>query len=431
MNNIRHQRPAIFVINQFFPPDYAPTGQLISELVEKLRQQGHLMRVFTGQPGYAYRVQSASRRERHSNMVIRRTRATAVWKNRIRGKAINGLLFFIRTFLHLLRHLRKKDVLLLTTAPPFLPFLGYLLNRIIGISYVCLVYDLYPDVAENLGVVSSNHWATRLWNWVNKLTWHRAKQIIVLSSTMKAQILAKHPHLAHKIKIISNWADPDWIVPIQKEDNWFAQEHQLTDKFTILYSGNMGRCHDLDTILETARVLKDEPFQFVFVGNGAKCQPSMDKVQEWGLGNCLFLPYQDREVLPFSLTACDLSLVSVEKGMGGVVAPSKLYSVLATGRPLAVISDAQCFLRDLVAQIQCGVTFANGDSQGLAQFIRQIAANPELAQAMGNAGRNYLTTHCTLETIAAQYVSALGVTQPSYAYGDDVADQVPVAVRVN
>jgi glycosyltransferase involved in cell wall biosynthesis len=269
---------------------------------------------------------------------------------------------------------------------------------------------LYPDVIENLGVASSKHWAVRFWHRLNKLTWNKAKRIIVLSETMKAKILTKHPHLAGKIQIISNWADPNWIVPLDKSKNWFAQEFGLQDKFTVLYSGNMGRCHDMETIIEAARNLKDEPFQFVFAGGGAKYKQLIEKAQKWGLENCLFLPYQPRDVLPFSLTACDLSLVTVEEGMSGIVAPSKLYSVLATGRPLGVICDSECFLRDLVEQIKCGVSFANGDSQGLADFIRQMARNPKLAKAMGRAGRHYLISQCTLETIADQYLSALGVS---------------------
>lgn len=409
MTKFEPRERTLFVVNQFYPPDYAPTGQLIHELVEHLGEQGHSIRVFTGQPSYAFSQQLASPLQRFRHVIVQRTRATRVWSHRIRGKAVSGLLFFIRAILHLLKHLRKKDVLLLTTAPPFLPILGYLLHRLTGISYVCLIYDLYPDVAENLGVVSSHHWAAKGWHWLNRRTWNRAKRIIVLSQTMKEQILEKHPHLARKIEIISNWADPNWIVPMEKRQNWFAQEYGLTDKFTILYSGNMGRCHDIDTILQTARQLKDEPFRFVFIGGGAKYQSSIDMAKEWGLDNCLFLPYQERSVLPFSLTACDLSLVSVEEGMSGVVAPSKLYSVLAAERPLAIICDSRSFLREIVDKVQCGVSFANGDSVGLAQFIREMATQPELAQAMGKAGRKYLISHCTLETIAKQYVSAVGV----------------------
>ncbi|PZV27804.1 MAG: glycosyltransferase WbuB [Snowella sp.] len=409
MKKLLRKGKKLFVVNQFFPPDFAPTGQLINELVSHLGDNGTPIKVFTGLPAYAFNDVSALPLEIHNNVVIRRTRATQVSIHNIRGKAFHGFLFTVRAILHLLRNLKKDDILLLTTAPPFLPFIGYLLHLTKGSNYVCLIYDLYPDVAEKLGVLSSENWIIKLWNRLNELTWQKAKKVIVLSSSMKQQILKKQPKLGHKISVISNWSDPNWIVPIAKKDNWFAQKYNLTEKFTILYSGNMGRCHDIQTILNTARLLRGYSVQFVFIGGGPKYRSSENLVQTYGLDNCLFLPYQNKEILPYSLTACDLTLVSVEEGMGGIVAPSKFYSLLATGRPIAVICDQQCYLNELVAKTQCGVTFKNKNSQGLADFILQISSNPDLAKSMGEAGRNYLISQCTLDIIAQQYATALNI----------------------
>jgi glycosyltransferase involved in cell wall biosynthesis len=409
MKKLLRKGKKLFVVNQFFPPDFAPTGQLINELVSHLGDNGTPIKVFTGLPAYAFNDVSALPLEIHNNVVIRRTRATQVSIHNIRGKAFHGFLFTVRAILHLLRNLKKDDILLLTTAPPFLPFIGYLLHLAKGSNYVCLIYDLYPDVAEKLGVLSSENWIIKLWNRLNELTWQKAKKVIVLSSSMKQQILKKQPKLGHKISVISNWSDPNWIVPIAKKDNWFAQKYNLTEKFTILYSGNMGRCHDIQTILNTARLLRGYSVQFVFIGGGPKYRSSENLVQTYGLDNCLFLPYQNKEILPYSLTACDLTLVSVEEGMGGIVAPSKFYSLLATGRPIAVICDQQCYLNELVAKTQCGVTFKNKNSQGLADFILQISSNPDLAKSMGEAGRNYLISQCTLDIIAQQYATALNI----------------------
>ncbi|WP_013334328.1 glycosyltransferase family 4 protein [Gloeothece verrucosa] len=406
------QTQTLFVVNQFYPPDYAPTGQLIQELVSTLVSENILIRVFTGQPSYAFKHQSAPCLEKTKGIVVQRTRTTQLWKNRIRGKTISGLLFFIRAGFHLLKNLKKQDLVVLTTAPPFLTFLGYLLHKIIGVSYTCLIYDLYPDVAESLKVISPKHWIVKFWNKLNLITWNRAKQIIVLSRNMEERILVKYPHLAHKITIIPNWADPNRITPIKKSENWFAYKHHLTKKFTILYSGNMGRCHDMDTILQAAWELKEDPFQFVFIGGGAKYQSLINTAKKWGLNNCLFLPYQEREDLPYSLTACDLSLVSVAEGMSGIVAPSKLYSALASGHPIAVICDAQSYLREIIEQAKCGMTFANGDSIGLAEFIRQLASNSQLAESMGKAGRSYLISHFSLKKIAEKYRKTLGLTIP-------------------
>jgi glycosyltransferase involved in cell wall biosynthesis len=169
----------------------------------------------------------------------------------------------------------------------------------------------------------------------------------------------------------------------------------------------MGRCHDIDTILEAARLLQEEPIQFVFIGNGAKCKQSQLQATQLGLGNCLFLPYQNKQNLPYSLTACDLSLVSISPGMEGLVAPSKLYAYLAAGRPVGVICEAYSYLRTIVTEAGCGEAFNNGDAAGLATFIRHLATNPRIVKQMGQAGRHYLQTHFTPELIAKQYSKLL------------------------
>ena len=405
---VRHNKQIkLSVITQFYPPDYAATGQLIEELAVQLGRQGLPVQVFTGQPGYAFDNSAAPAIENLGAVTIRRSRSTRLWSKRIRGKALNGVLFCLRSMLHLLRNRSRGDVLLLTTAPPFLPILGYFAHKLFGIPYVCLLYDLYPDVAVELGVVSQQHWLVRFWDAVNCHIWKNAQQVIVLSSSMKDRIVAKCPKISDKVAIIHNWADPNWIVPIAKQHNRFAQEFNLVDKFTVLYSGNMGRCHDMETILEAVKLLQAEPIQFVFIGNGAKRKLFRAEVEKLGLVNCQFLPYQDKENLPYSLTACDLSLVSVSPGMEGLVAPSKLYAALAAGRPVGVICESHSYLRKIVADGDCGEAFNNGDAVGLADFIQRLAEDQRLAKQMGQAGRQYLVSNFTPELIAKQYSDVL------------------------
>ena len=144
------------IITQFYPPDYAATGQLIQELATQLRSSNIEVSVFTGQPGYAFSQENAPALETVNGVRVKRSRTSRLWSGRITGKAVNGVIFCLRTVLHILRHHRKKDVLLITTAPPFLAVVGYLANLICGVSYVCLVYDLYPDVATEFGLISAN-----------------------------------------------------------------------------------------------------------------------------------------------------------------------------------------------------------------------------------------------------------------------------------
>ena len=405
--NMYHKLTELSIITEFFPPDYAATGQLIEELVKQLEKQGVKIRVFTGQPGYAFTNDQAPALEQLGNIHIQRSRSAQVWSGRIRGKAINGILFTLRSFLHIIKNVQGNDVVLLTSAPPFLSIAGYLGHLLLGFPYVCLMYDIYPDIAIALGVVNKNHWLAKFWWTINRKIWQKSKGIIVLSPTMKERVVEICPQIADKVSVIQSWGDPDFILPIAKKDNWFAKEHNLDSKFTVLYSGNMGRCHDMDTILATAQQLKNEPIQFVFIGGGPKRESFMENVNRLGLKNFLFLPYQDKNVLPYSLTACDLSLVSIEAGLESLITPSKLYPALAAGRPIGAICPKNSYLRQLVADGGFGASVDNGDSNSLSMFILKLKSDRQLAEKMGNASRQYLQSHFTLEIIAKQYIKAL------------------------
>ncbi|NEQ33219.1 MAG: glycosyltransferase family 4 protein, partial [Leptolyngbya sp. SIO4C5] len=375
------------IITQFYPPDYAATGQLIEDLAQNLGQFNIAVEVFTGQPGYAFDQISAPAVERSERLVVKRSPIARLWFNRIRGKAIGGLLFCCHAIFYLLRAARRHDVLLVTTAPPFLPLLGYLAQRYLGLPYVCLLYDLYPDIAIASQVIPAHHWLARSWRRVNYKIWQRSQAIIVLSPAMKQRIVDYHPELATKVSVIHNWADPEQIVPIAKDRNWFAWKHNLVEPFTVLYSGNMGRCHDLETVMKAATYLRHKPIQFVFIGGGVQRHQCQEKAQSLGLTNCLFLPYQTRDTLPYSLTACDLSLVTIRSGFEGLVAPSKFYSSLAAGRPIAVISEKNSSLGQLVKKTGCGAVFEPGDAKALAKFIRYLSLDASAAQQMGKRGR--------------------------------------------
>ncbi len=399
----------ITIINNFFPPDYAATGQLVEELAHNLKQDDLAVEVFTSQPFYAFDQEDAPRRERLEHVLIRRSQSVRFWASRIRGKAMGGVLFFARSAIHLIRAAHRRDMVLLTTAPPFLPILGYLLSILFRIRYVCLLYDLYPDIAIQLGVIPAGHWVSKIWTWLNCRSWERAESVIVLSESMKSRILKHCPTIADKVFVIHSWANPESIVPIPKQKNWFAQKHDLADCFTVLYSGNMGRCHDMETLLGAAIHLQGEPIRFVFIGSGAKREPMIKKVEQHGLTNCIFLPYQDRETLPFSLTSGDVSIISISAGMEGLVAPSKLYSALAAGRPVVAICESHSYIKPLIEDSKSGAVFVNGDSAGLASYLLQLSKDQLLTKRLGSAAREYCLNNFTPEKIAQDYLKVMGV----------------------
>jgi hypothetical protein len=164
------------------------------------------------------------------------------------------------------------------------------------------------------------------------------------------------------------------------------------------------------------------------VGAGAKYLECRQKVTDWGLDNCLFLPYQPKEVLPYSLTAGDLALVSIAPGLEGVVVPSKLYGVMAAGVAIAAVCEPHSYLQSFLSDFDCGACFQNNDAEGLANFIRQLAANPQKAKAMGLMGREHLRSNFTPQIIAQQYAEIIRYGARVKTYQDiNIASRQEVA----
>jgi glycosyltransferase involved in cell wall biosynthesis len=407
LNSAPMKKIRLSILTRFYPPDFAATGQLIEELAADLRNRHIAVEIFTGQPGYAFSTKSAPRIERDTDFRLKRSRTSRIWPETLWGKLFNGLFFFLRGAIHLFKAIWFYDLVMLTTEPPYLPILGYFIHRFTKFPYVCLLYDLYPDVAVKLDVLKPSHPLVRLWQWLNYQTWEHAEAIIVLSTSMKAQVLEQCPNVAGKIHVIHSWCDPDLIYPIPKSENWFVQENSLEKTFTVLYSGNLGRCHDKDTILGAAQLLQRAPVKFLFVGGGSKMKACADRATELGLRNCEFLPYQEKKDLAYSLSAADLALVSLDYGVEGVVAPSKLYSLLAAGRPVAAICEPHSYLRKILRDANCGIGIDTGNSEQLADYILDLLKSPEKLDRLGSSGREYFLAHFTLKTIGEQYAAAI------------------------
>ena len=405
----KHLKTSISIITQFYPPDYAATGQFIYDLAGALAQEGFDVSVFTGMPEYAFRKTDVKHQETDNGVFVRRTGSINLMSKRIRSKVFSSVLFFLRCVIKFRHKGIRGSHLVLTSAPPFLGLIGWFYNKIFNHTYSCIIYDIYPEVAVRLKVVAPNHWIIKFWEFVNFKVWIRAESLIVLSEPMKQLLVQKNKNLADKIHVIHNWADPQFIIPIAKSENWFAKQYGLTDCFVVLYSGNLGRCHDSKTILECAQLLSNRSdIKFVFIGNGAGSQIIKTAIASGELPNVLQLPYQEKEVLPFSLTACDLSLVSILPNVGDTVAPSKMYGILAAGRPVAVIGPKDNYLQEIIEEGDCGKCFDNGDAQGLADYICWLQSNSNIQENLGKNARKLLELHYTVDQAIPKYIAALG-----------------------
>jgi glycosyltransferase involved in cell wall biosynthesis len=190
-----------------------------------------------------------------------------------------------------------------------------------------------------------------------------------------------------KITIIHNWADCRAVAPGPR-DNAFARQHGLVDRFVVLHAGNIGLSQDLEIVLHAAEQLRERPdVVFVFVGDGAKKKNLQEIAERRDLRNVKFLPYQPRETMDQSYATADVSLVSLKRGLAGVIVPSKIYNVLASGRPCVAALEQDCEVADIIRQHGCGYVINPGNASALTARVLDLAADRESAAAMGARAR--------------------------------------------
>ena len=190
------------------------------------------------------------------------------------------------------------------------------------------------------------------------------------------------------IGVIPPWADSKKIKPIDKALNPLAHELNQLDCITVLYSGNMGISHDIDSMLKAAKLLSDrKDIKFLFIGEGEKWQPAYDYVAAEGLTNVKVIPFQSEDRLPFTMALGDVSLVALDKGAEGLMVPSKMYYYMAAGSAVIGICQGRNDLDETLSVSNCGLTVLPGEYKKLAESIEFLADNPDKLQNFKNNAR--------------------------------------------
>jgi glycosyltransferase involved in cell wall biosynthesis len=388
------------LVTEYFHPDTASTGQLMTELAVGLRERGLNLSVYTGQPNY-----HSGKNERqpsfsiHEGVPVRRIRAPQVRQSSLPRRLFNWAVFTVWMSLALLIDRPTQDrEIVFVTCPPFLPVAMWAVCRLRGWEYTYIAYDLYPDEPAELGYIRKGGLLHRGWESLDMRAFRDATRIVALGPVMKSRITRKvGPGFDEsKVEIIHNWVDEEFIIPREKSENWFSQEHDLVEPFTILYSGNMAAFHDLETVVEAAAALDPGlPVKFLLIGEGdgkAGVVELAEKLDVRG-DRVEFLPYQPREDLPYSLTAGDISVVTVREGFEGIVVSSKLYTSMAAGTPVFVIAQSDDDEARIVERFDAGITVAQNDVMGMVAAIERWIADPELVARQGANARKAFEEH--------------------------------------
>ena len=366
----------IAFFNRSYYPDQTATGQLLTDLSEDLvRDHGCRVSVVVGPPlqplpGQTVEQRGIVVRETRNGVEIHRARGTRFDKRRFAGRATNYVSYFLSATWAGLR-LDRPDVLVALTDPPIIGLTTWLAGKRFRAPFVMAFNDLFPEVAALLPDFRSSTVDHALQR-VNEFLVRRSAMNIALGETMRRRLIENKGAPADRTTVIPSWTDTSAIVPGEK-DNAFARAHGLADKFVVMHSGNLGLSQELESIVEAAALLQDLPdLVVVFQGDGVMRKALEAQAQSLALANVQFLPFAARAHLSASFASADVFVVSLQRGLAGFIVPSKLYGILAAGRPYVAAVEENGEVEVVTRRHECGVIAEPGNAASVAAAIRGL-----------------------------------------------------------
>lgn len=401
------QKKYLALICQHFYPEMLSTGLFMTNIATGLVQRGWAVRVYCAQPLYlpgGINNEDTPRYLNYEGVEIIRVPTLSTARLSLLRRLINAATFLLAIAWYLVRDQRNLLGVINTTNPPFLGLVAWVAKWSLGLPFVTIVHDIYPDVAVQLGMLTRRSPITWLWERLTRLIFNQSVGLIVIGRDMAQLVRTKlNRRSAVLMTLIPHWADSAYVYPVSRATNRFVQEQGLTDRFVVQYAGRMGRAHNLEPLVAAAQALQGTNALFQFIGDGAKRAVLEQQVQALGLTNVQFLPYQPYETLAQTLSAADLAVVCLEDAVTGASVPSKTYGILACARPLLALVDPASEIGQLVQESGCGLVLGAATGQQVADTIRTLMADPQRLTAMGQRGYQTFQQHYTLTAALAQY----------------------------
>jgi colanic acid biosynthesis glycosyl transferase WcaI len=393
------------LINQYYPPDLAPTGHLAASLAEHRAELGDEVTVITSVGGYASAEDSTVLDEVTAARIVR-IRASRLGRANLTRRVLDYLAFYAGALWHMSR-LPSQDVVVALTTPPWIGWAGAVHKRQHpGAKLVIWSMDAYPEAAERFGTIQPGSAISRIARKVSHGLLTRADEVIVLDDAMKELITSNYAldRAGPPVTVISNW-EPTSSYPADGSGSGWSPPSGLgiEEKFTVLYMGNAGRGHDFATVLEAARRLRSKAVVFLFVGGGPQWKALHQSRKEHGLSNLHLLDYVPKEMTASVMTGVDCALIVMRDEALGVVSPSKLHGYLAMGLPVIYVGPKGSNVDDAIESCDCGISLRHGDVNGLIRFITELAADPEQKRRIATRSRGAFEARYSDEVALAEY----------------------------
>lgn len=392
------ERKRLLVYAHYYYPDVASTGQILKELCEGLKEKFDITLICVV-PSYTGKIENKYKEKKYyyeeiNGIKVIRVRVPEFSKSNKKSRILNLLTYFFRAIWATFKS-GKQDYVFSISQPPILGgLLGAMGKYIKGAKFIYNIQDFNPEQTMAVGY-TKNKLLLNFVMCIDKLSCRLSDKIIVVGRDMQQTL--KNRFKNKKVPtntFINNWINEKEIYPLPKDNKKvleFKMKYGLGDKTVIMYSGNIGLYYDLENIIKVIGKFKDRnDVVFAFVGEGTVKQDLVDYVNENNLTNVKFIPYQPKEDLIYSLNAGDIHWVVNAKGIKGVSVPSKLYGVMAAGKPILGVLEEGSEARLIIEDCKCGICVEPGEYDDIYEKLTNIVNNINDYKRIGNKGKEYV-----------------------------------------
>jgi glycosyltransferase involved in cell wall biosynthesis len=370
----------LLFLNRLFGPETEVTGFLLNELAEDLAAQNEVTVICSDRARLRSEIWPLIRREKHGTVKVVRVFALKISKDRGLYRYLDHLIYFALAWFAAIGE--RPDAIVAETDPPVLGLLATVFKFVKRCRFIYYCQDIYPEVAVATGGLK-NRAVLAVLRRCNDAAYGGADAIVALGSDMAGLLRRKHIPL-EKIAVIPNWADCDKIHPQESAAN---RQGKLAS-FVVMYAGNLGWTQNLEVVLEAALLLRHEPrVKFVLVGDGARKKHLEAVATVKRLVNVEFIDRVLPSAMSDLLATGDLHLIPLGAGVAGSMVPSKVYGILAAGRPFVAMMEDYAEVARLAVTSEVGFVVPPGDSAALARTITEAMSNPKRLEAMGHRAR--------------------------------------------
>jgi colanic acid biosynthesis glycosyl transferase WcaI len=375
----------ILLLNQYYPPDTSATARMAATVVQALSTR-HDVTVLCGRPSYdtpEKRPWRLWRTEQGGRVRIVRIGSTDYPRFQMKWRVMNYLSYAALAAARAM--LTSCEVIVSMTDPPFLGIVGAFLARVKGKPFVYNIRDLYPDMALG-GAIVKPGLLTRVWQMLHGWTFRHTSRVIVLGEDMRARIVAKGVDPARIVVVRDGAEIPGADAPQPSLDPDVIRALRGDFRVVLLHAGNLGFYGAWETLITAARELQEDGVGFVFVGDGA--QRAQLEAAAKGVANVRFLPFFPASKIPTVLAAPDAHVITIRRGLEGVVVPSKMYAILAAGRPIIVVAPRETDVASLGALQGFGLSADPDKPEELVRVVRALVSDPGKLKTMARAARD-------------------------------------------